>query len=157
MALVNGSCCQRDCLPHCSIALMTMTIELNVQQQLHFMPSIDPALRSQICAFLLDKLLFLSVFRKKLFCCIAVSLARQSYSNFAPQFAISGHCTRQQGQTAWRPLTDTLDILTTCFSIVPTSILSVPRAICGPLLENMTSSTKLQVHNIFHCQQRTKP
>jgi len=63
-ALVHGNCCQRNWLPHCCVALPTTTIELNVQQPLHSMPSIDPALRLQTYAFVLDKLLYLSVSRR---------------------------------------------------------------------------------------------
>jgi len=64
---------------------------------------------------------------------------------------------RRQRQTAWCPLANTLEILATCFRTAPTSMFPTPRA-TWPIKGNMTSSTKPEVHNVFHCGQRkTEP
>ena len=52
---------------------------------------------------------------------------------------------------------NTLDILTTCVSTALTPILPTTRAI-RPIMENVTSSTNPEVHNILQCRQRrTEP
>ena len=45
-----------------------------------------------------------------------------------PRCAIFCHCIRRQSQAAWRPLANTLEVLTARFNTAPTSILSKPRA-----------------------------
>ena len=50
------------------------------------------------------------------------------------------YCIWRQSQTAWRPLTNTLDILTTCFSTAPTVLLPTPRAV-WPIMWK---------HNVIH-------
>jgi len=46
----------------------------------------------------------------------------------------------QQSRTLWRPLANTLEILTTCFSTAPSSLLPMPHT-TWPLCEITISST----------------
>jgi len=48
-----------------------------------------------------------------------------------PRCAICCHCTPRRSRTAWRPLANTLEMLTACFSTVPMSLLPTPRAVYG--------------------------
>jgi len=75
-------------------------------------------------------------------------------SRLRPRCAICCHCIRQQSQTAWRPLTNTLEIWYLLRGAqVDSANACMPH---GPLCENvMTSSTKPEVCNTLHCRQRT--
>jgi len=73
-----------------------------------------------------------------------------------PRCAICCHCIRRQSQTTWGrppPRANTLEVLTIWFSKAPTSLLPTPRAM-WPSRENVTSSTKPEVHNVLHYGQR---
>jgi len=63
------------------------------------------------------------------------------------------YCIWRQSQTAWRPLTNTLHILTTCFSTGPTVLLPTPRAV-WPIMWKHNVIHKQKVHDVFHCCQR---
>jgi len=63
------------------------------------------------------------------------------------------YCIWRQSQTAWRPLTNTLHILTTCFSTAPTVLLPTPRAVWS-IMWKQDVIHKQKVQDVFHCYQR---
>jgi len=62
-------------------------------------------------------------------------------------------CIWRQRQTAWRPLMNTLHILTTCFSTAPTVLLPTPRAVWS-IMWKQDVIHKQKVQDVFHCYQR---
>ena len=82
-------------------------------------------------------------------CQLALPSTTRQYIRLRPRCAIRIHYTTTESNSV-AALANTLYILTICCSIAP--------APCDPLRENMTSSTKPEVHNVLHCHQtRTEP